>query len=962
MSETAKRYCDDQPRAFKRHKGQAWSDRHELERFLGSLGVNLSSSQPDLKVHKDIMKALNFLQLDDRSQFLKLIRRDGGNLEIQMRFISSCLHFWEQLKTRMINMGITITDLEFMRLVLEEDHKEFTTSSIDKSCAILVELYEVEGLNIFLERMNSTDFHVAGPRAALIINRAWEYSSRISTYVWRPLLKIIEHDPNLIVLVSVSLFVILNTKCEIFKSREGSLLVLSAIKEIVAHCGSVEALNWDINVFDFAADCRLLICSLSEPLLHAMTSAFVDRELKIWSSLRTINDQNILKTIKRPSHVKLFCLILTELPELIHICTNSRLSDVKNDVFDNLKMIVPNRSFDYRPIFLECVNFITEKDATNICELLESAHTKDQRLCIFADTLLSLSQLSAKTNSLDNITILDPIKAPLYKANGFCEIAYPDLLGLRGNSLKGPSLPKMIAYVRPCITACFEKLQDALCKRNYADLEGPPGIGKSISIALWSQVLVGMGMSVCWVSMFEDDGAKVIIMRPNVVIDTQLTQKELQSVMEGDIHCDITVLDGITRTNSVSIVHSCIRSSDRKLTKVIFCRSEGSCLIKESVSLSLTGWTLDEYRTALNNAKFMKQYTLFFSEDNELFATPQNKLTRRAIERIISSKFEVAGGNARYFFAFGSQQVKDKIDNCLMQVIGNVQEESLRAVNIKVFNSIFTRVGRFESDFVSSYAATRFVDLHTENHFKTLWKHSKELGRGAVGSAFQRLTEKLIKSKQSLKVLREGVKLEEWPVNDYSAYYNSQVFPSSDSARIAIQSGFVKRVESKFSCSVCAKFAKSFEAIARHVTQKHMSSIAHDPVVFRENALRVLESPYIEALELIDISDKFDDWILTSKVNEKVLDMLRIVNRNEAWMLQLTISDTHNICDYDYIDHIRKILRYWLPDSQVNFGVLVPRNRKFSFTAEQKTQLEQRQVPYSWFSIDDGPLALLDVD
>ena len=117
----------------------------------------------------------------------------------------------------------------------------------------------------------------------------------------------------------------------------------------------------------------------------------------------------------------------------------------------------------------------------------------------------------------------------------------------------------------------------------------------------------------------------------------------------------------------------------------------------------------------------------------------------------------------------------------------------------------------------------------------------------------------------------------------------------------------------------------------------------------------------LEALELIDVR-RSNFWILTSRVNEPVIDMIRIVSETEAWLIQLTIAETHEISHYKYINDLRSILKEWLPGVELTFAVIVPKNRRFCYSDEQKKILTAMGVTSTWYSINDGPLAALHID
>ena len=943
---------------LKRPKSQGSDDKYDIKDSLSGIGVNrdacikLVEWTKHYRALPSLVKLINFLPVDDRASCMNLFSEhvDFDRFPGHLRFMNHCAGMWEELSRNFQVSEITMSPSMLYRLILRERRPDLHCGSAAEVYLYLLDVYDCEARSEFMTLLlkNLPEIKASGSLVESICSDSQKKAERLCHSFWRPLLVIVKSDLKLSLTVCVTVLNFLSHKHRNLSSNEGGHFILMVVKHIVAdfRVGN----EWYKQIIDTSNKLRTVLISCSTELLQSLASfSSIEKHKKLICCMSSLRYPASLLNVTGPCHVQIFCKTF-ELWPLIDTAS------------------VPDRChIPYDVIFVEALTHLKESEAQMIIERL-SLEVVDTRTSL-ADILLSVFQ---KNINGRDFTLKDPIKFLPQSDPLFCEIKYPELLALRGSTVKGPAVEQMQVFIRPCMSDCFKKIEaEFKAGANYVELEGPPGIGKSIAIAHWSQQLASSGSSVCWISLI--DQATVIFMRPSICLHVIMDVSKLVDVLNCEVHCDLTVIDGVTATNCNHIIEAAVGMADRHKTKIVFCRSEGTGDLKEAPSFSLTGWTLDEYRTASKNPTFLKPFLNLLANDAELDSSLQlrealetndefrEEIIQAALDDVIDSKFAVAGGNARYFFAFDSSTVKRKIDSSLRRIFGTVREPSLQAVNLKVVNSIFTRSKCLQSDFVSRYAAQRFVDLQSEVYAQSMWQYTKHLTHSAIGSVFQFLAEKQVRNREPFKVLQEGRLSEHWPVESFTEYYSARIAHLEPPVRVAIQNGLIERNGNSFTYD-CRNF-RSIISLRKYIcSQRKNRSKQRNSLKFMTGAQRVFSGKDLRALELIDIRTNQNAWILTMKVNEPVLDMIRIVSETEAWILQLTISDKHAIADYSYIQEMQDVLTGWLPKLKLNFAVIVPKNKTFSYTSEQKSSLDKLKVKSTWFSVDEGPLAVLLLD
>ena len=90
--------------------------------------------------------------------------------------------------------------------------------------------------------------------------------------------------------------------------------------------------------------------------------------------------------------------------------------------------------------------------------------------------------------------------------------------------------------------------------------------------------------------------------------------------------------------------------------------------------------------------------------------------------------------------------------------------------------------------------------------------------------------------------------------------------------------------------------------------------------------------------------------------NEKVIDAIWIKSRLEAYLIQITVAESHSITDFNYLLAIRSILSNKIPSIRVSFVVVVPADGHFAFTERQINSLKAANMPFAAYRITAGLL------
>ena len=893
-----------------------------------------------------IYNLIEFLKGEDVSRILSDIPH-VDNLKNKLAFISKCSYHWKELVGIIqTETQLPLTPSRLVQLTLEASLDTLRSDSITQIANVLIDLHNLNSMRTFETKISihSAEINTFRCLVGLSFLKGVKNFSKLSDRVWIDLLKITTDNENKIVPITLILFTFVAGKAQNVGTLGGSRLLISAVQRILGNVTADTQITMDdafvTKITGLTFKYREVIEMFPDELLSVIgLSPDIYQDELFWPSLLSMSTSVNLRNLNSPSQVRMFRLVSQSLSKLFTVGFTRRLTFEKN-IFS--KVLVQDKPVDDHLRFFEALAFLFDSEAENVLSRLDSI-LDDRKFIVLYDMLNSVRLLGT-----NNFLFLDSVQIPPLKEDEFYQIAYPELMGLRGPKVKGPLVKDMYVYIRPCVKECYEELSKLLLSgAKYIELHGPPGIGKSTSIAYWAQLVASTGVSVCWISLSE--APMIFIMMPSTLCSVRVNTNQVIDILNSSSLCDIN-------------------AADQNRTKVIFCTSDGQLDIKGADSITLDGWTLNEYRFVSRNLAFISPFLDLLSHDEELISSPalkdaicEKEGVEDALKELIDEKFFFAGGNARFFFAFDTAYIKLTIEKCLRRMCGSVQEEALKAVNIKIVDSIFTRVNSTVSDFVSKFAAQLFVELQFDNYAKGMWNYTQHLTNSALGAVFQFLSEKQIKLKRKFIVLKEGDHLEELIVDDFSQYYFARVKSIGRALRAALQAGHVMRTDQGFVFrSEEDKFFKTLSNLNKHLPSEP-TSFKPDAQMFQRYALQVVSGRDLEALELIDVR-RSNFWILTSRVNEPVIDMIRIVSETEAWLIQLTIAETHEISDYKYINDLRSILKEWLPGVELTFAVIVPKNRRFCYSDEQKKILAAMGVTSTWYSINDGPLAALHID
>ena len=233
---------------------------------------------------------------------------------------------------------------------------------------------------------------------------------------------------------------------------------------------------------------------------------------------------------------------------------------------------------------------------------------------------------------------------PLTDAGSYVPVSQKKLAGFHAD--------ESTLYVRAEVRELWEALDKAVADARNLSVRGPPGTGKSTEVWAWAKhVAKKEGVSVAWFHLSKRRSIKVVIDGAGGTISDAGRAKidDIESAAGG-----LLIVDGVTKADSTSISRAC--SAWRDATdgaKVFFLASSAAAVVAleqdKEVNLNtfmVGSWTLEQYQEACADDVF------FESVKDKLHCPGVESEAADERSALILSKYELAGGCARWMFDF----------------------------------------------------------------------------------------------------------------------------------------------------------------------------------------------------------------------------------------------------------------------------------------------------------------------
>ena len=513
------------------------------------------------------------------------------------------------------------------------------------------------------------------------------------------------------------------------------------------------------------------------------------------------------------------------------------------------------------------------------------------------------------------------------------------------------------------IRNAFTKERDA---KSHAELGGPPGIGKSCAACHWAQKKSSEGVAIGWLSLPEGVGSiRFLVMRKHVIVATILAATDVARIVGLMNLCSVVFIDGVNQANDA------IMPINWSSFPSLIIRVYSEAKITHDQLILATPWTLEDFKVALNNERFRLSVSRLFLADVSL-KHHDSQVFDNEFDMVIDTimkKSYYAGGSARSMFVYMTADIKCHTKGKINHLLDNLEKIETNPGQLKEINSLFVGCsGSYE--FANDFAKKLFLKNRGQKQYADLWKRVRALGGSVKGAIFQHAFEQfaIAFSYTEVEQIEDGRPMgikEQWNAEtEHSFYSHLYVASISEPLRLAIQLGRVIRFSNKFRCPVnsCGCQCNSLETLDSHVGDRHKKFLRqlNEPVNHKKylEQVAVLIPDSLRALERVDIS-KAPKWILTKKCNEKMIDIIRVVSDTKADLIQLTVSEYHELSDIGYLSKLQAVLRQSYPMLRARFVVVVPSNGTFRFTFKQKQELCNENIDYCSFRVAGGQMAKL---
>ena len=711
--------------------------------------------------------------------------------------------------------------------------------------------------------------------------------------------------------------------------------------------------------------------SATDPIAVSLSEKLTDidasKRLFIYSTIASWPDMNLLSNLRDVANVSLFVETVSSMHKLWPLMQRK----LEGKHFTRSQS--GTTTLRYR--ILSAVASLNESTAGFALYFLKSR--QKNWLEILSEFLLAISQLFGDPLCLNSMEFFEPI--PVQRGDTLSsELLHAGALRLRGNPDKG-QIPEVLELVYTDEVKRIQLLlEDYRENARFADIHGPPGIGKSIMIADWIEKIVPTGIRVTWISCEgTNKSASVLIGTDSFIISARVNVEFLFQVAFLNNLSSITIADGV-RKHHDDVCEIIKEWSATNHTCGILVRSDSSKPTNGAMVERIRGWELSDYRKALTIKRFRDSILELFAKD-DLFADEfdffnslpdkTEKLKEEILNDCIEKKIKIAGGSARFMFAISSISVKKIIDEKLRTVISNLDQSCVQPVTFDAINTVFAYDAKGTFGFVSEYAENQFFEMHGLAYYKEHWLVVTRLGNVVIGIYFEKAIIQMIREGRSLKVkaIKGGAsEADTWSVNNHAEYSNLKSVDVSDSMRRAIQQKLIRKDQNFYCCPekrICCQKYRALEKLDKHILEKHIPfckkalKIRQDKKKEIENMSKLREIQDDYSLERLDISTAKDMWLIP-RGNQKVFDLIRVINKKEIWFIQVTVSHYHSLCDSKIFRNILSILN--APLAEIKYVVLVPSKVHFNLTSDQRQELDNQGVSFALFKIhEDSELAFI---
>jgi hypothetical protein len=218
-------------------------------------------------------------------------------------------------------------------------------------------------------------------------------------------------------------------------------------------------------------------------------------------------------------------------------------------------------------------------------------------------------------------------------------------------------------------------------------ISGPPGTGKSTAVWMWAGSLVATSkLKVVWVHLGRAGLVQYVSITSEATLHSTLNCDEWVGFFKSNARdADVVILDGLIESEkkiAMSTLLQWQKNAGDSTRHLIFVASEqlklGGEDVRQANRVSVCSWTLTDAFEACANDQFWDQVSVNFRQQEGLtgnFMTDPLEV-RRAV---VSDKFSMCGGSARWLFGMDFNEAKSDIDRYLERVENsNVLSSALR--------------------------------------------------------------------------------------------------------------------------------------------------------------------------------------------------------------------------------------------------------------------------------------------